>query len=125
MPRDFRGKFLLIDFGTLWDIEAPTQIARLNEANQKFGNDPRFAILSLTFEADTAETRKSIADKGEPWTQAIVGPLSNPIASAYDINDENVSTTILIGPDGKIVAKDLWRDKIGKAIGEALGRADQ
>ena len=98
VPGDFRGKFLLIDFGTLWDIEAPSQIARLNEVNQKFGNDPRFAILSLTFEADNAETRKSIADKGEPWTQAIVGPLSNPIASAYGIDDENVSTAILIGP---------------------------
>ena len=74
----------------------------LNEVNQKFGKDPHFAMLSLTFEADTAETRKSIADKGEPWPQAIVGPLSNPIASAYGIDDENVSTTILIGPDGKL-----------------------
>ena len=125
VPGDFRGKFLLIDFGTLWDIEAPTQIARLNEVNQKFGKDPRFAMLSLTFEADTAETRKSIADKGEPWPQAIVGPLSNPIASAYGIDDENVSTAILIGPDGKIAAKDLWRDKIGKALDEVFGRADR
>jgi hypothetical protein len=125
VPRDFQGKFLLIDFGTLWDIEAPTQIPLLNEVNQKFGKDPRFAILSLLFEADTAEARRSIADKGEPWTQAIVGPLSNPIASAYDIDDENVSTTILIGPNGKIFAKDLWREKIDKAIGEALGRADR
>ena len=97
----------------------------LNEVNQKFGKDPRFAMLSLTFEPDTAETRKSIADKGEPWTQAIVGPLSNPIASAYGIDDENVSTAILIGPDGKIAATDLWRDKIGKALDEVFGRADR
>jgi hypothetical protein len=125
LPRDFQGKFLLIDFGTLWDMEAPTQIALLNEVHQKFGKDPSFAILSLLFEADTAAARRSIADKGEPWTQAIVGPLLNPIASAYDIDDENVSTTILIGPNGKIFAKDLWREKIEKAIGEALGRADR
>ncbi len=125
VPADFRGKFLLIDFGTLWDIEAPTQIALLNEVNQKFGKDPRFAILSLTFEPDTAESRKSIADKGEPWTQAIVGPLSNPIASAYGIDDENVSTAILIGPDGKIAAKDLWRDRIAKALDGVLGQADR
>jgi hypothetical protein len=124
VPGDLRGKFLLIDFATLWDIAAPRQIALLNEVNQKFGKDPRFAILSLTFEVDTAATRKSIADKGEPWTQAIVGPLSNPIASAYGIDDENVSTAILIGPDGRVAAKDLWHEKIGKAIGEALGRVD-
>jgi hypothetical protein len=125
VPGDFRGKFLLIDFGTLWDMEAPMQIARLNEVNQKFGKAPSFAMLSLTFEPDTAESRKSIADKGEPWTQAIAGPLSNPIAAAYGIDDENVSTAILIGPDGKIAAKDLWREKIGKALDEVFGRADR
>jgi beta-lactamase regulating signal transducer with metallopeptidase domain/protocatechuate 3,4-dioxygenase beta subunit len=125
VPGDFRGKFLLVDFGTLWDIAAPTQIATLNEVNQKFGKVPHFAMLSLTFEADTADTRKSIADKGEPWPQAITGPLSNPIASAYGIDDENVSTPILIGPDGKIAAKDLWRDNLGKALDEVFGRADR
>ncbi len=46
--RGISGKFVLIDFGTLWDIQA-TQIALLNEENQRFGKDPRFAILSLTF----------------------------------------------------------------------------
>ena len=66
-----------------------------------------------------------IADKGEPWTQAIVGPLSNRIASAYGIDDENVSTALLIGPDGKIAVTDLWRVRIGKAISEALGRIDK
>ena len=127
MKKDFSPPYRLssFDFGTLWDVEAPTQIAQLNEVDQKFGKAPRFAMLSLTFEPDTAESRKSIADKGEPWTQAIAGPLSNPIASAYGIDDENVSTAILIGPDGKIAAKDLWREKIGKALDKVFGRADR
>ena len=123
VPGDFQGKFLLIDFGTIWDSQAGIQITRLNDVNQKFGKDPRFAILSLTFAADNSATRKFIADKGEPWPQAIVGPLSNPISLAYAVDDENVPVTILIGPDGNVVAKDLWYDKIGKAVGEALGRA--
>jgi hypothetical protein len=104
---------------------APTQIAVLNEVIQKFGKDPRFAMLSLSFETDSAATRKSVADKGEPWPQAIVGPLSNPIAAAYGIDDENVSTKILIGPDGKVFAPDLWREKLPQALGRAFGRPDQ
>jgi beta-lactamase regulating signal transducer with metallopeptidase domain len=123
VPEDFRGKFLLIDFGTSWDIEASSQLTELNDVYQKFGRDARLAILSLTFAPETAETRKWIDDKGEPWAQAIVGPLSNPISVAYAIDDTNVSTSILIGPDGTIVAKDLWRARIGEAVGEALGRA--
>jgi len=30
---------------------------------------------------------------------------------------------LVIGPDGKIVAKNLWRENISKAVGEALGQA--
>ncbi len=125
VPEDFRGKFLLIDFGSLWDIAAPHQITLLNEVYQKFGADARFAILSLTLAADNAQTRKSIEDKGEPWPQAIVGPLSNTIASAYAIDEENVSTATLIGPDGRIVASELWSAKIREAIGEALGLGEK
>jgi AhpC/TSA family len=125
VPEDFRGKFLLIDFATLWDIAAPHQITLLNEVNQNFGKDTRFAILSLTMAADNAPTRKSIEDKGELWPQAIVGPLSNPIASAYGVDYENVSTATLIGPDGTIVATELWRDKIRDAIAKALGNGEK
>lgn len=125
VPGDFQGKFLLLDLGTTWDSQAGIQITRLNDVNQKFGKAPRFAILSLTFAADNPETRKFIEDKGEPWRQAIVGPLSNPISSTYAVDDENVPVTILIGPGGKVVAKDLWYDKIGKAIDAALSRAGE
>ena len=122
VPGDFRGKVLLLDFGTLWGLQSAFQITRLNDVHKRFGDDPRFAILSLTLAADTADTREYIADKGEPWPQAIVGHLSNPIASAYGVHDENVYGSILIGPDGKLIATGLYHDKIGKAVGEALGR---
>ncbi len=120
VPGDFKGKVLLLDFGTLWDQQSAFQITRMNDVYKRFGDDPRFAILSLTLAPDDAETRKYIAEKGEPWPQAIVGNLSNPIASAYGVHDENVHGAILIGPDGKLIAAGLYYDKIGKLIAEAL-----
>ena len=122
VPGDFRGKVLLLDFGTRWDMQSPLQITRLNDVRKRFGDDPRLAILSLTLAADTADTRAYVADKGEPWPQAIVGDLSNPIASAYGVHDENVWGATLIGPDGELIATGLYHGKIGKAVGEALGR---
>jgi hypothetical protein len=77
-------------------------------------------LLSLTFDADRPETKKFIQEKGEPWTQAIVGPLANAISLGYGVDDENVPATVLIGPDGKIVARDLRYDKISTAVGQAL-----
>jgi beta-lactamase regulating signal transducer with metallopeptidase domain/protocatechuate 3,4-dioxygenase beta subunit len=122
VPGDFKGKVLLLDFGTLWDQQSAFQITRLNDVHKRFGDDLRFAILSLTLAADDAETRNYVADKGEPWPQAIIGHLANPIASAYGVHNENVHASILIGPDGKLIATGLYYDKIGKAVGEALGR---
>jgi peroxiredoxin len=122
VPGDFQGKVLLLDFGTRWDPQSPFQITRLNDVHAKFGDDPRFVILSLTLAADDAETRKYVADKGEPWPQAIVGPFPSPIASAYGFHDVNVPSAILIGPDGKLAAPRLFSAEIAKVVGEVLGR---
>jgi hypothetical protein len=123
VPGDFRGKYLLVDFGTMWDGEFGGQMIRLNAVDQKFGKDPLFAMLSLTFADDDAESRKYVAEKGEPWLQAILGPMENPISLAYGVDDETAGATFLIGPEGTVVARDLWGDDIVLAVGKALGRA--
>lgn len=122
--KDFRGKFLLLDIGVLWEDQCRLQIARVNDIHQRFGKDERFAMLSLVMAADNAETRAFVADKGQPWPQAIVGPLSNPIAAAYGVEATNLlginTMAVLIGPDGKLIARNLWYNQIGEAIGRAL-----
>jgi len=122
VPGDFQGKVLLLDFGTLWDRQSAIQITRLNDVHKRFGGDPRFTILSLTCAADTAPTRSYVGEKGEPWPQAIVGHLSNPIASTYGVDEMNVHGVVIIGIDGKLIGPKLFYQKIGDAVGEALGK---
>jgi beta-lactamase regulating signal transducer with metallopeptidase domain/uncharacterized GH25 family protein len=121
---DYRGKYLLLDFGSMWNEQSRFQVARLNEVHKKHADDQRFAILSLTLAADHAATREYIAEKGQPWPQAIIGPLSNPIASAYGVEDSDVPAAILIGPDGQIVRQDLRYHEIENAVTRALGRKE-
>jgi peroxiredoxin len=125
VPRDFRGKVLLLDFGTMWDMQSGIQVTRLNDVHQKYRDDEGFAILSLLSAADNAGSRKFIEEKGEAWPQAIIGPLTNPMAAAYGVHDGNVPAAILIGPDGKVIARDLSYQKIGEAVGQALKEADR
>ena len=125
IPGEFRGKVLLLDFSTLWDMQSALQIARLNDVNEKHGKNPRFAMLSLTCAGDNDATRKYISDKGEPWHQAIVGPLSNAISAAFGIDDENVPAVILIGPDGKLIDWHVSNRQLSDTIGAALGRLDK
>ena len=122
IPGDFRGKYLLLDLGTMWDDQSRLQVVRMNDLAARFGNDGRFAMLSLVMAADRDETRAFVAEKGEPWPQAIVGPLSNGFSEAYEVEEGQFPSGILIGPDGRIVARDLIYRKIGEAVATALGR---
>lgn len=122
VPDDFKGRTLLLDFGTLWDSQSALQIARMNDVNERFKNDDRFALLSLVCAADGEKAQGWVEGKGQPWPQAVIGPLANPVASAFGIDDGGVPAAVLIGPDGKILATGLYYEKIGAAVGAALLR---
>jgi beta-lactamase regulating signal transducer with metallopeptidase domain len=123
IPGDFRGKYLLLDLGASWATQARLQIPRLNDVFARFDKDERFAIVSLLLDPDRPDSRAFVAGKGQPWPQAIVGAPSNPVSDAYDFDADqfDVPAAILIGPDGRIVARDLFYQKIGEAIAGALG----
>ncbi len=79
-------------------------------------------MVSLLFDPDRPESRAFVAEKGQPWPQAIVGAPSNSISDAYDFEADQfgVPLAILVGPDGRIMALDLYYDKIGEAVAKAL-----
>ena len=117
---DHRGKYLLLVFGRVCDDSLLFDVVSLNEVHAKFAADGRIAILSLILGADTVETRAVLAEQHAPWPQAIVGPLSNPLATAYAIDDSTSSVSLLIGPDGRIVAPHLLSGQVAASISKAL-----
>lgn len=118
---DYRGKFLLLDFGAMWEDGCVLGIPSLNEIYQRFGKDGRLAMLSLVMAADDEKSRAFVAAKGEPWPQAIIGPMSNPISIAYGIDDE-LPAAVLIDPDGKIYPRKFELKWTIKSIARALGQ---
>lgn len=118
---DYRGKFLLLDFGAMWDDGCVLVIPNLNAIYQRFGKDGRLAMLSLVMAADDEKSRAFVAGKGEPWPQAIIGPMSNPISIAYGIDDE-LPASVLIGPDGKIYPRKFELTWTIKSLARVLGR---
>ena len=126
---DYEGKYLYLDFGTMWDRQARSHIASLNGVLRQFADDPRFAILSLLVAADSPASRAFVAEKGEAWPQAIIGPIPNPITASYGVEDGLHflnSPRILIGPDGRIVATELFYERdLLEGIAKALSGNDR
>jgi peroxiredoxin len=120
--KDFRGKYVLVDFWASWchpcRMENPNVVKAF--ADYK-GKD--FTVLGVSLDRPGYKEAwlKAIHEDGLAWTQ--VSDLkfwNNAIAKQYDI--ESIPSNLLIGPDGKIVAKDLQGDELEKKLSEVLSK---
>ena len=68
--------------------------------------------------AGPSPARRSI---GQAWPQAVVGPIGGGFAEVFAIEPGPTPPAILIGPDGRVVARDLFYQEIGEAVASALG----
>jgi beta-lactamase regulating signal transducer with metallopeptidase domain/peroxiredoxin len=115
---DYRGKVVLLSFWATslapWLAEMPT----LKEIQQKHGANERFAILGLSSDRDLATAKKYIDNADLGWRQGYIGPGGGVVAERYMVRA--FPATFLIGPDQRVLAKNLSGDKLKEAVKAAL-----
>jgi beta-lactamase regulating signal transducer with metallopeptidase domain/thiol-disulfide isomerase/thioredoxin/protocatechuate 3,4-dioxygenase beta subunit len=118
---DFRGRYVLLDFWATWCIPCLEQEPSLKSAYDAFGKDPRFAMVSLSLDEGIEAPRAYLAKRELRWTQGFLGAWSTTRVPA-DYGVRGIPSIWLIGPDGRVLAKDLRGDAIKTAVAEALRR---
>lgn len=116
---NFKGKYVLIDFWASWCRPCRMENPNVVEAYNKFKNK-NFTVLGVSLDRTREDWIKAIKDDGLTWTH--VSDLKywyNEVAQKYHV--QSIPQNFLIGPDGKIVGKNLRGAELQSKLCELLG----
>lgn len=110
-----KGKYVLVDFWASWCGPCRREIPNLAEVYSKYKGD-RFEIVGVAVYDRRADTEKAMTELPITWP-VIFDAEAHP-AEIYGIR--GIPEIILFGPDGTILARDLYGKGIGEKVAECL-----
>ena len=110
-----KGKYVLVDFWASWCGPCRLEIPNLAEVYKKYKGD-RFEIVGVAVYDKRADTEKAMTEL--PITWPVIFEAEARPAEIYGIR--GIPEIILFGPDGTILARDLYGEGIGEKVAEYL-----
>jgi peroxiredoxin len=116
----FKGKYVLVDFWASWCGPCRKENHFLVKTFNKY-KDKNFIVLGVSLDEEKDEWLKAIAKDELKWTQVSdLKGWENEVAQKYKIT--SIPRNLLVGPDGKIIAKDLRGDDLDAKLEEILAK---
>lgn len=116
-----KGKVVLVDFWATWCGPCRAELPNVIQTYQKH-HDQGFEIIGVSLDSDRDKLDGFLKQEdGMTWPQYYDGlGWGNKLAGKYGV--EAIPFALLIGPDGKIIGKDLRGDELEDAVAKALAK---
>jgi thiol-disulfide isomerase/thioredoxin len=114
----FRGKYVLVDFWASWCKPCRMENPNVVEAYRKYSSR-NFTVLGVSLDRARDPWIQAIRDDRLTWTH--VSDLkfwNNEAAAKYRIS--SIPQNLLIGPDGKIIARNLRGEELQEKLAQLL-----
>ncbi|EHQ25235.1 TlpA disulfide reductase family protein [Mucilaginibacter paludis] len=118
----FKGKYVLVDFWASWCYPCREEIPNVIHAYNTY-KDHNFTVVSISLDENDKRWLNAIAAHKMPWTQlSNLKGWDDELPVYYGI--KGIPYTLLVDPQGNIIAKDLRGVTLTNKLKELFGQAN-
>lgn len=112
----FKGKYVFVDFWASWCHPCREENPNVLQAYNRY-KDKNFTVVGVSLDDKAENWKKAIKDDQMPWAQlSDLKGWKNEVSTYYGIN--GIPSTLLVDPQGKIIAKNLRGEALNKKLAE-------
>jgi thiol-disulfide isomerase/thioredoxin len=116
---DLRGKYVLLDFWATWCGPCIAEMPNMIDTYNALAHDANFEMIGLSLDENPAVLMDYVRKNAIPWRQGHLGNWDTaPVVKDYGVG--GIPSVWLIGPDGRIIAKELRGEDIKATVLRAV-----